>query len=45
MRRHTLTGERILAAAPALGGAAKLVRTFQQVLAARDKPPTAGAAV
>ena len=30
MRRHTLIGERILAAAPALGGAAKLVRSSHE---------------
>jgi two-component system cell cycle response regulator len=30
MRRHTLIGERILAAAPALGGAARLVRSSHE---------------
>ena len=30
MRRHTLIGERILAAAPALGGAARLVRASHE---------------
>jgi two-component system cell cycle response regulator len=30
MRRHTLIGERIIAAAPALGRAAKLVRSSHQ---------------
>ena len=30
MRRHTIIGERIIAAAPALGGAAKLVRSSHE---------------
>jgi HD-GYP domain-containing protein (c-di-GMP phosphodiesterase class II) len=30
MRRHTIVGERIIAAAPALGGAAKLVRSSHE---------------
>ncbi|MCP5996117.1 HD domain-containing protein, partial [Klebsiella pneumoniae] len=30
MRRHTIIGERIIAAAPSLGGAAKLVRSSHE---------------
>ncbi len=38
MRRHTLIGERIVAAAPALGGAARLVRSSHEAWNGRGYP-------
>ena len=42
MRRHTLIGERILAAAPALGGAARLVRSAHEAWDGTGYPDALG---
>ena len=44
MRQHTVIGERILGAAPALAGAAKLVRCEPRARGRRRATPTASAA-